>query len=254
MRRLFVFFLLFILVVSIVSCQKESENVQLTPLTDYYPVQVGNSYTYRLDSTLYVAFGTDVITASYMAKDSIVSTFNDNTGRTAYLVYRYLTDTLFQSPFTYNTAYYIVPTGKTIEVTDANNLHFINLVQPVTTTTTWLGNAYIDTKSLTSELTYMDNWNYTYQNINAPFTVLKGTIDSTITVLAVDETRPDDSPFDPQYFKQRDYAEEVYAKGIGLIYKEFTHWIWQPTDNINPGHYEDGSYGVKMSLVNYSIK
>ena len=100
----------------------------------------------------------------------------------------------------------------------------------------------------------MDNWNYTYQNINTPFTVLKGSIDSTITVLGIDETRPDDGPFDPQYFKQRDYAEEVYAKGVGLIYKEFTHWVWQPSDNINPGHYEDGSYGIKMNLVDYSIK
>jgi hypothetical protein len=254
MRQLFLFLLSLVFSISIISCKKESAVVQLAPLTDYFPLQVGNSYTYRLDSTVYLAFGTTVATISYMAKDSIVSTYNDNTGRTAYLLYRFLTDTSMKAPFTYNSAYSVTPTSKTVEVTDANNLHFINLVQPVTTSATWLGNAYIDTKSITTDLAYMDNWNYTYQNINSPFTVLKGSIDSTITILGIDETRPDDSPFDPAYFKQRDYAEEVYAKGIGLIYKEFAHWVWQPSDNINPGHYEDGSFGIKMNLVNYSIK
>ncbi len=240
--------------VNIISCKKESVDLKLTPLTEYFPLQVGNSFTYRLDSTVYLSFGTTVATISYMAKDSITGTFNDNTGRTAYLVYRYLTDTSMKAPFVYNSSYYVVPTEKTIEVTDANNLHFINLVQPVTEETTWQGNAYIDTKSFSTDLAYMDNWNYTYQNINAPFTILKGPLDSTITVIGVDETRPDDSPFDPQYFKQRDYAEEVYAKGVGLIYKEFIHWIWQPSDNINPGHYEDGSYGIKMNLVDYRVQ
>jgi hypothetical protein len=254
MRQLFVFLVFLSFSTGIISCKKESADIQLAPLTDYYPLQVGNSYTYRLDSTVYLSFGSIITTVSYLAKDSIVDTYNDNTGRPAFLVYRYLTDTLIKAPFTYNTVYSITPTGKTIEVTDANNLHFINLAQPVTTGTTWIGNAYIDTKSITTDLAYMDNWNYNYQNINAPFMVLKGTIDSTITVLAIDETRPDDSPFDPQYFKQRDYAEEVYAKGIGLIYKEFTHWVWQPSDNINPGHYEDGSYGIKLNLVDYSVK
>jgi hypothetical protein len=254
MRHLLVFLLSLVFSICIISCKKELADVQLAPLTNYYSLQVGNSYTYRLDSTVYLAFGTSIATVSYMAKDSVVSTYNDNTGRTVFLVYRYLTDTLMKAPFAYSSAYSILPTRNTIEVTDANNIHFINLVQPITAGTTWLGNAYIDTKSLTTDLAYMDSWNYTYQNINAPFTVLKGSIDSTITVLGIDETRPDDSPFDPQYFKQRDYAEEVYAKGVGLIYKEFTHWVWQPSDNINPGHYEDGSYGIKMNLVDYDIK
>ena len=150
-------------------------------------------------------------------------------------MYRYLTDTLMKAPFAYSTAYFIVPTDKTIEVTDPNNLHFINLVQPINRLTTWLGNAYIDTKSLTTDLGYMDNWNYTYQNINTPFTVLKGSIDSTITVMGIDETRPDDTLLTRNILSSAIMPEEVYGKGIGLIYKEFIHWVWQPPDGINPG-------------------
>src|SRR3954470_14147236 len=160
MRHILVVFLFLLFSIIVTSCKKESADVQLAPLTDYYPLQVGNSYTYRLDSTVYLAFGTSVATISYMAKDSVMSTYNDNTGRTVYLVYRYLTDTSMKAPFAYNSVYSVLPTGKTIEVTDANNLQFINLVQPVTTSTTWLGNAYIDTRSFTTDLAYMDNWNY----------------------------------------------------------------------------------------------
>src|SRR3954453_14431150 len=107
MRHLFVFLLSLVFSISIISCNKESADVQLATLTDYYPLQVGNSYTYRLDSTVYLAFGTAMATISYMVKDSIVSTYNDNTGRTTYLVYRYLTDTLIKAPFAYNSAYSI---------------------------------------------------------------------------------------------------------------------------------------------------
>ncbi len=253
MRR-YSFFYLLMLAAGIISCKKESAAVPFATLAGYYPLQVGNAYTYRLDSTIYLSFGTIVSTVSYLAKDSIVSTYSDNTGRTAYLVYRYLTDTLKKGALAYNASYYVVPTSHTVEVTDANNLHFINLALPVAAGTTWLGNAYIDTKSFTSDLAYMDNWSYTYQNINMPYTVLKGTIDSTITVTGINEIRPDDSPFDQQYFKQRDYSEEVYAKGVGLVYKEMIHWVWQPSDGINPAHYEDGSFGIKMSLVDYSLK
>ena len=62
MRRLSVFLLLLTVYTSIISCQKESADVQLSPLTEYYPLQVGNSFTYRLDSTVYLAFGSTVAT------------------------------------------------------------------------------------------------------------------------------------------------------------------------------------------------
>src|SRR3954462_6473101 len=107
MRHILVVLLFLLFSIIVISCKKESADIQLAPLTDYYPLQVGNSYTYRLDSTVYLAFGTTVATISYLAKDSIVDTYSDNTGRAAYLVYRYLTDTLMKKPFTYNTAYSI---------------------------------------------------------------------------------------------------------------------------------------------------
>ena len=63
-----------------------------------------------------------------------------------------------------------------------------------------------------------------------------------------DETSPE-GPFDPDSYQQRNYSVEVYAKGIGLVYKEFLHWTWQATPP--PAHYENDSYGIKLSLIDY---
>ncbi len=129
---------------------------------------------------------------------------------------------------------------------DDNNLRFIKLAAPPVNGVSWQGNTYIDTKSATSPVQYMDGWNYTYQNVNLPDTVLKGVVDSSITVLQVDELIPDE-PFDPTIYQQNNYSIEVYGKGIGLIYKEFLHWTWQPTPE--PASYQDDSYGFKINLI-----
>lgn len=230
------------------SCKKQTEILNLTSIHSYYPVEPGKVFIYRLDSTVTPAFGTSLIVKSYLAKDSIESSFTDNQGRQSFRVYRYTTDTLQQQQWQYQSTYYITYADKSIEVVDDNNYRFIKLIEPVAEGVTWKGNSYIDTKSATSPVTYLDNWNYTYTNVNASYSVLKGIMDSTVTVVQDDETIPE-GEFDPNYYKQRNYSVEVYAKGVGLIYKDFLHWTWQTTPP--PASYEDGSYGIKLNLIDY---
>jgi hypothetical protein len=92
----------------------------------------------------------------------------------------------------------------------------------------------------------MDGWNYTYDSVNVPYNTAVGIIDSSITVLQRDETTPEGA-FDPQFYQQRNYSKEVYAHNIGLIYKNFLHWTWQPTPE--PARYEDGSYGIILNFL-----
>lgn len=94
----------------------------------------------------------------------------------------------------------------------------------------------------------MNEWVYQYQNSDMPFTVLKGIINHTYTVIQQDQTNPS-GPFDPADYKERIYSIEVYAKGIGLIYKNFLHWTWQPTPL--PARYQEDSYGISLNLINY---
>ena len=229
-------------------CKKESETLSVPSLTDYYPLQTGSSFTYRLDSTLYVAFGTAIQVNSYIAKDSIISTFQDNLGRPSFLVYRYLSDTLQSKPFTYSLSYYITPTNNTIEVTDADNLRYIKLTNPVGASTPWNGNVYIDVSD--SKTFYLNDWQYQYQDINQPFTVLAGSLDSTVTVLQNDYSSTTD-PNDPTVIHYRTYSSEVYAKGIGLIYKDLVYWVKQPIGGLSPG-YTAESFGLRLNLISHN--
>lgn len=235
---------LIILITAVQGCKKQSDTLVLPQPADYYPLQAGKVFTYRLDSTALNASATVLSQKSYLVKDSFGIAFNDNLGRPSYPVYRFITDTLNATPWSVLFTYYITPTSKDIQVVDDNNLRYIKLVSPVTEGYTWSGNSYIDTKSATSPYIYMDNWVYTYQNVNKPFTTLKGSLDSTVTVLQIDDTSPPGA-FDPANYQQRTYSTEVYARNIGLVYKEFLHWTWQNGTQ----QYESDSYGIKLNLI-----
>lgn len=228
-----------------ISCKKETENPDFLSLQDYYPVEIGKTWTYRLDSTQTAPFGTALIKKYYQAKDSVESSFTDNSGRPSFRVFRFLRDTSGIQPWQFDHAYSITFIQNGVEVID-NNLRFIKLVKPIRESIGWKGNAYIDTKSASSTVKYMDEWNYEYQNINQPFIVRKGEILNTITILQQDETLGNP---DPDSYQQRDYSIEVYAKGIGLIYKDFLHTVWQPTPP--PSKYEDDSHGIQLNLIDY---
>lgn len=240
----FVLFCFFVLA----GCAKESETFETALLSDYYPLQTGKTFTYRLDSTVLASFGTSLVVKSYQAKDSIESTFTDNQDRLSYRIFRLIRDTAGLKPWQFAATFFVTPTLQQVEFVD-NNMRFIKLRAPVTEGNTWKGNSYIDTKSLNTSVGYLDEWQYEYRNVSNPYNVSNTTYDSTVTVYQQDETTPA-GPFNPQNYQQRNLGTEVYAKGIGLIYKEFLHWTWQTTPP--PARYEDGSYGVKLTLISHN--
>jgi len=237
-----------ILCVAAVACSKK-DVVNYPALSEYYPLKVGRTYTYRLDSTVRANFGASLVVKYYLAKDSVESQFNDAQGRLSYRIFRYLRDTLQTQPWTYMATYVATfdASAKSMEYVD-NNLRYLSLKEPVTEGFTWKGNSYIDTKSGSSPVKYLDEWNYSYGNIGLPFTVRKGKFDTTISVLQADEVSPP-GPFNPANYQQTNYSKEVYAKGVGLIYKEFLHKTWQISPA--PAHWDDDSYGIKLNLVDY---
>jgi hypothetical protein len=248
MKKTFSLFIV-LFVVLIIGCGKESETLNVTPLSQYYPLQVGKTYLYRLDSTLPASFGSSLVIKSYQAKDSIESTFNDNSGRLSYRIYRFVRDTAGLRPWQFAATYVATPTNKTVEYVD-NNLRFIKLTAPVTESFSWKGNSFIDTKSLNTPVSYLDEWEYQYQDVSQPFTVFNKSYDSTVTVLQQDETTPN-GPFNPALEVQiRTLGLEVYAKNVGLVYKEFLYWNWQK--NPGPPKFIDGSYGVKLRLISHN--
>ena len=242
--QFFRYLLLLLVATQIVSCGKQTETLNIIAAKELYPIQVGKTFTYRLDSTVVATFGASLQKKSYLAKDSVESSFLDNQGRQSYRIFRYITDTLASKPYQYTATYYAVIDSNKIEYVD-NNLRFITVVNPVSANTTWKGNSYINTTT-NGDNYFLNNWQYQYQKIYAAYTVKKGSINNTVTILQQDESS---SPvFDPNFYHNKTYSVEVYAKGIGLIYKDFLHYTYQVTPS---KYYETGSYGIRLSLVDY---
>lgn len=234
-----------VLMFVLIGCKKQSETLELVSIKDVYPLAVGKTYLYRMDSTVSINFGKTLETHSYQAKDSIESTFTDALGNTAFRIFRYTRDTLGTTPWVFCATYQATFTSTNAEYID-NNLRYIKLAGPISYNTTWKGNAHINTTQGSSVYDYLDNWDYTYQDLGESFTCLKGAIPDTYTVLQQNQTTP--SVFDASVRNDKNYSIEVYAKGIGLIYKDFLHYVWQPTPSPK---FQDESYGVKLNLIDY---
>lgn len=231
-------------------CSKKDTSLGSVSLTDFMNLQQGKYIIYRLDSTNYINFGQQDTVTHYQAKDVISQPYTDNQGRKGWTVIRYLRDTASTSEADWQASitYVIVPTRSTIEVIE-NNMRFQKLKLPVSEGFNWKGNSFIDTRSAFSEVPFLDDWDYTYTNLYTPFTVFGNQeVDSTVTVDERDELLGE--PSDKNSYSERTLSTETYAKGIGLVYRNFLHWEYQPPTGSNAG-YTNG-YGIRLTMIDHN--
>ncbi len=238
---------LFCISLFFISCKKENEKFTTESVSDYFPLQVGKYITYNLDSTVFINFGQKDTVISYQVQDRVDAQITDNLGRTAYRIYRFIRKDSSED-WVQNNTFTATPTSNSIEYVE-NNLRFLKLEMPVKQDFSWKGNSYIDTYSLLSDMQYLDDWDYIYDSVDAPLTINSLSFDSTIKVFERDESEGDDPSLPSTSYAERSYALEKYAKGIGLIYREFLHWEYQGCSC--PEHGFKG-YGIKLSIVDHN--
>ena len=244
-RRLCRYTILFFLIINVYSCNKNNSLVTDTP-ADYYPMRIGSYIIYRMDSLKFVNVGSQDSIISYHAKEVVDDTITDNLGRLSYRVIRYLSDTNEIAEWTPSIAYMVTPLPGSVEVVE-NNLRFIKMVTPVQDGMTWLGNAYIDTKSDDSPVPYMDGWNYTYSNTGMPFSVFAGMIPMSVIVNEANSV----TGLGDSSYTQTVFSEEVYGKNIGLIYKSFLYSVYQSPNVEYPSGATIG-YGLTFNMVSHN--
>lgn len=238
-----------LLMVSLLTaCTKENQLYKTASLNDYFPLQVGKFITYDLDSTVFINFGQKDTVIKYQVKDSIETQITDNLGRPAYRIVRYIRKNAGQS-WSPNNTFMAVQTATTAEFIE-NNLRFQKLKLPIIDGYSWKGNSFIDTYSLFSTTQYLDDWNYTYDSVDVPLMINGLQFNSTITVKQRDEFLGQDPKIAGTQFAQKNYSIEKYAKGIGLIYKEFIHWEYQGPQPGRAAYYT--GFGVKLTITDYN--
>ena len=230
------------------ACKKESEEVVLLPISDYAPLTVGKYITYSLDSLVYISFGAVEAHRFYEVKYVTADSLTDLLGRKAFRIVRYIR-TLPNGIFNADNTFLAVNTGKTFEFTE-NNLRYLKLTQPIKNDGSWKGNSAIDVSSLGSDLQYLSDWDYTYADVAQAKTVGTFNLANTITVKQIDESVNlpiiPPGPANQTNIASRDYSQEIYAKGIGMVRREFLHFEYQLAF---PGYI---GYGVKLIMVDHN--
>lgn len=176
---------------SLLGCDTTKEDFKLESATDYVALAPGKYITYRLDSTVFTQQGRSVEVHYYQEKHVIDAEFMDNSGRKSYRVFRFLSDTAGQKPWTPAGTYVITPVAGSVEVVE-DNMRVIKLISPVQEGTTWKGNRYLGLEPFKTKFSFvnddfMPDWEFTYTGVNDVFTFNNQTLPNVVTVLQTDE-------------------------------------------------------------------
>ena len=229
------------------SCSK-TEQPKTEFIKDYFPLEVGQYTTYKLDSTVYVTLNTEKVVHSYLLQEIVDAKITDNLGREGYRIRRMIRNEQDTTIWDDASSYIIVPADHTLEVIN-DNLRFIKLHEPIKDDYTWRGNSFLNTYS-DPNLLYLKDWDYTYANVKQPLTVGNGiAFSETVTVNEVADTLG--IPGNKDFLWEINYSQDVYAKGKGLVFREFHHETWQPPNiTCGAGCFETNSYGVRLRYLN----
>ena len=235
-------------IVLLSSCSKEKDEVKTASIEDYSPFVVGKYITYQLDSTVMINFGAALEIRRHIVKYVVDAAITDANNRPSYRIIRYKQNAI-NGTWTSDATFMATPTTHGLEFVE-NNMRYIKLRLPITNGYTWRGNTHIDTYSITSEVKYLADWDYTYDSVAVATSVGTFNLDDVIKVDQRDEIIG--NPADPNSYSEINIGEEKYAKGIGLVYRKFLHTEYQPPVPGSGGHFAEGTYGVEYTMIDHN--
>lgn len=218
------------------SCSKESTYELGNVGHDYIVDKIGHYVIYQVDSTVYNDFDETVRDTTLQFKEVISEVFIDNVGREAHRVLRYERPTKDED-WELTRSYYFVKDLRRVEKVE-ENIRFINFVFPPQKNITWDGNKYIEA---VENLKYLKDWNYRFTDVDVNYNVLGNAYQNVAHILLQDKENA----------IEKIYAKESYARGIGLIYKEWWHL---ETQNISDDPWEEKAqkgFIAKMQVLSY---
>lgn len=239
-KSLQLLFVAAIIAIAYAACKKPDELPQvLGPRSEYFPLELNRSIVYNVDSTIWDDTFCVKEFRSHQIMYTVSDTFTDAQGRLSYRIDTRIRRNPGDEWMTHKVMY-ATNTGAVVEFS-YEGLNFIKLSFPIANGNSWKGNQYIQTDD--PEYAYFDNWDYTYANVGHPYVTADVKYDKTITVEHIDSKLNDPDIF-PNDTAARTYSREVFASGIGMVYREYYHWTYDPkTTKCRKGK------GVVMSAV-----
>lgn len=193
--------LILLMGLSLFACKKESI-IPASPSYNYFPDQRGRWVSYTVDSIYHGENDNNnddsVYSFRFQVMETIDSTFLDGQGRPTQLVYRY------KRQSSADEWSFVAVWTQTLTLTGAyrkeDNIAYHKLAFPINSSINWDGNA---ANTLEEEF-------YSYEDIHESLSLSGISFDSTLTVQQMDEDN----------FVEKIFGKEIYAAGVGLIYRE----------------------------------
>lgn len=208
--------------------ESEAPNIDLSG-SGYYPLQVGNFWTYQMEQIDYLVLGND--TSSYQLRELISDSLVSSTGEVTYLISRQLWQESGQQWQT-DSIWSVRKNSQFVVVTE-NGLSFVKLVFPVSIGESWDGNAFNNQG--------FESFNYAAV---APGEIETLLIDQDTSVIAKTILSDQISPI-----VGTDQRSEIYVNGVGLVQKDL-YVIRLCTDNTKcPDNFGDTLSGIFLSQV-----
>jgi hypothetical protein len=235
------------------SCSDKTEDLVTDQLSDYKPLTTGKYITYRLDSLVFTNFGRNIETHRYQVKHVVDAQITDNLGRSSYRVFTYIRDSAGTQNWIANGTYFVTPLDKTTEVIE-DNLRVVKLHLPIKEGYEWKGNSYLpfDPYGNTYDFSNdddMKSWDFSYNAVEPTFTYRGQTYNDVLTVAQEDDSF--NAPVtDPNNYGYKTLSEEKYSKGIGLVYRKYELWEYQPNVS-GPSPYRTG-FGITMWMIDHN--
>jgi hypothetical protein len=182
--------------------------------------------------------------------DDIVT---DNEGRPSYRIYRYIRDSAGTEEWQNNGTYFITPLEDQVEVVE-DNLRFVKLQEPFRDGFSWKGNQYLPTDAYESfgfafsNDNNIRNWDFTYNLFDNFFEYEGYEYNDVYTV--EEEDYADNVPIVlPQQYANRTRSVEKYSKDIGLVYREYELWEYQPTSGAYPFYI---GFAIRLWMIDHN--
>ncbi len=183
---------------------------------EYYPLEVGREYLYEVDSVIFREGPSGPVADSSrtLVLERIVDTLTDNTGATLYRVERYERRSPAE-PWQIRKVTTAARSARQAFRTE-DNLRFVALVFPLRTGVEWDGNRYIPDgvffEGSSRPVDLFKGWRSEVQSVDVPGSVGNLAFDAVSTVSLANAENA------IEYRR----ATEQYARGVGLIYREWT--------------------------------
>lgn len=219
--------LVLFLVILLSACKEEQSDISIDPGYGFFPLAYGQYHIYEVEEVTFSTFSID--TASFFLQEKITDSLVSGDGSIRYLLSRYKSqDTL---TWVLDSVWTVQRHKESLVVTE-NNLPLVKLVFPVLSGKTWNGNA----------LNIYDSDSYFYADEPGRTVAGQDVAVSDIIRVVLEDI--------PENLVKQDERSEVYARGVGLVEKDYYSLNFCSVNCEELGEIQSGRI-LKQNLIAY---